>query len=468
MKEEKSCTPPHEDGYLLWTGYLPEFNNQLITLAETILFNQALPKPRKLVLTGFMELKDPGTSLNASDGIDYEEDVSKHVLHETKFAIDIEQTVAAFGGSKSDWLVPEDLKDVCNMDAEAHAFIHYFEIPATLPGGRMSYTRTNYHVQEKIWHGNGTANQAHYISELKDYMQFPTAKITVHDSQDILYMHKIANASVAPMLILDYLFYTMHNVHPPYADTAYPVFDVIGKVVWSKAVRETARDFRNTYLTSTETKFIALHWRRGFHVAKAGTNNEDSADISYSHESVAKFLKRRSEKGCPGCPIYIASNNITHEDVTSIRSLMGTGQEVNSMMVNPPNVNLNTLSRAEMLLCKEAHIFIPSSSSTWSATVLAQRGVKITGPPAARDTTDDALEEFAMNDGLGYEPQAWDRDPKAWPYPDWSSAAAKAKQQHADLDRKAAIEIAKNMHHTGQENGPSSGSGGGGGGGDGH
>ena len=52
----------------------------------------------------------------------------------------------------------------------------------------------------------------------------------MHDSQDILYTNQLPSADETPMLIMDYLFYSQHNVHPPYADTAYPVFDLIGKM----------------------------------------------------------------------------------------------------------------------------------------------------------------------------------------------------------------------------------------------
>merc|ERR1719454_540790 len=104
----------------------------------------------------------------------------------------------------------------------------------------MVYQRTPYYVQEKVWHGDGTAMQGHAIPELKEMgLRFSTAKVVVHDSEDVQHLSTLPSAAEAPVLIMDYLFYSNNNLQPPYAETAYSYYDTIAQYKWSHEVVRT-------------------------------------------------------------------------------------------------------------------------------------------------------------------------------------------------------------------------------------
>lgn len=400
------CTHPDDRGYLLWTGYKPEFNNQMITLAETILLNRALKdagRGRVLVLTGFMELKDPGQGVNASDGLDYIIHPESHVLHPVDFALDVPQTMANLGIGDDEWIDLATFRNVCHskITVEAHAFIHDWDEPNRLPPtGSTEESRTNYSIQEKIFPDDNP--QAHPIPELADVV-FPEARIIVHDPTVQIHLKKdLPRVYQGKLLVVDSLFYSGNLFTPSYAPRlGYDYFDIVGKFEFSLQVKRVMRQFRIATFGSLDVHYLAVHWRRGFHVAKAGDDNRESADVSYDLQQVADLAVERSQSVCPGCPIYIASNNISQSDVDTISQMMGTGQQVVSIMLNPPEIELNTLSRAEMLICVEAHTFIPSVTSTWSANVQAMRGLHISGPPPGKDGKDSkiALEHHPLRAG---------------------------------------------------------------------
>jgi hypothetical protein len=448
--QKNGCTPPDPRGYLMWTGYLVEFNNQLITLAETILLNKQLN--RKLVLTGFSELKDPGPSMNASNGIDYQLYPKRHILHPTSFALDIKETMAGLNYTEDDWTTPKDLAKVCEMEAAAHAFIHYFELPTTNPLGkgrsRRTHHRSPYYVQEKIWQGKGVPDESFAIPELKKMgLKFSKAEVTVHDSTDIIEMSELPSGQEKPMLIMDYLFYSNNNFNPSYAPLVgneggtYDFFATIGKMKWSREVIGTRDNFVNNHLGGGSARYMAVHWRRGFHVASAGANHESSADISYDRDLIVDGIIYRMQNGCADCPAYIASNNITQDDVNymkhAVSEKMGKKPTITSLMLNPPNVDMSTLSRAEMAICTNAYIFAPSVGSTWSANVMAMRGMKVGGPPTSTDPSPKAMKEFLLAKPKDQARSHGILSSPSWGVPDRVDAAAVAMRiDEANAARK--------------------------------
>lgn len=371
---------------MIWTGYKAEFNNQMITLAETILLN-AYALKRVLVLTGFMELGDYSKDVNASDGLDYTVDVKHHVLHEVAFALDVNQSMRSSGLVPGvDVITIEELKKVCDlrgMHVEAHGFMHDFDTPNKLDDGILTYHVKPYRVMERMWPTSGSPLY-HPIREIEDLV-FHDARAYVYDSfQTINPWKAFSNVTVAPILVVDYLFYSSGQFNPSYAPhKSYDYFGVLAGWSWSQKIMGYLDDLARKHFggSAKAVDYIALHWRRGYHVATDGDNHRDSKSTAYTHKLVANLLLNVSETFCPTCPIYIASNVITKDDIFTLKKLIGTGQEMYSLLIDPPNMELNTLSRVEMAICTHASVFIPTTGSTWSANVLAMRGVRISGPP---------------------------------------------------------------------------------------
>lgn len=103
----------------------------------------------------------------------------------------------------------------------------------------------------------------------------------------------------------------------------------------------------------------------------------DNSQVRSPEEAVQAIRAATNQVDHQGYTIdvYVASNMMSAADMGMLEQLLGNGQKIRSIAVNPPtDANLNTISHVEMEICRKAAIFVGTVGSTWTYNVQAMRG----------------------------------------------------------------------------------------------
>lgn len=384
------CTTPDPRGYVLYLAFAQQFNNQLISVAESALLARKLG--RILVLTGFLEQQ---SEKKASDGKDYYDDPRELKPFENVF-----HPTASFESVGVDTVTMATFMQLCpnqdqyeNSFAEAHVFIPDWEPELAGIGGSHTYMTYNasFYLPQHMYEccqdkccgpysvpntcsdcgQHGWKNR--WDSQLAAPGIVPSFRETwqvAHGHSQTWELDKVPSGTDIPTIVVDGLYYKFNATNPRYAEGSAEVFETISHFKWNASIASRAK-------TEVSTRFlgrpyVALHWRRGF---TGGAFEVRTID------EVIGLLKNKTDEimGLGRAPpaIYLASNILSKAEVKQIMGQLQEGQEVSSLVLDSPSdLDLNALSRVEMAICMGAEEFIPAPGSTWSMNVQALRGTQ--------------------------------------------------------------------------------------------